>query len=154
MHWKELPQLQFAYRSPQGTVKPSTCEYSTNKQITCWQGEMQKRCSNLAEGRFLAPHLQFHRHLLNFKDISAPLIFDQAVYSTVRIYSTCEYVVSAMYKWVYWQVWQIWFLWVRPLPLQSHRHLEKILVNVNYKILRQIFNWLHVWKHPASQILI
>lgn len=85
MYWKELPQLQFAYRSPQGTVKPSTCEYSTNKQITCWQGEMQKRYSNLAEGGYLAPHLQFHRHLLNFKDISAPLIFDQAVYNTVCI---------------------------------------------------------------------
>lgn len=35
-------QPQFAYRGPQGTVKPFTCEYLTNQQITCWQGETRR----------------------------------------------------------------------------------------------------------------
>lgn len=28
---------------PTGDSEPSTCEYLTNKQIACWQGEMQKK---------------------------------------------------------------------------------------------------------------
>lgn len=75
-------QPQFAYSGPQGTAKPFMCEYLTNQQITGWNAE---RVLQFSGERFLAPHLQIHRHLLTFKDISAPLIFDQALHNTACI---------------------------------------------------------------------
>lgn len=75
-------QPQFAYSGPQGTGKPFMCEYLTNQQIT---GRNAERVLQFSGERFLASHLQFHKHLLTFKDISAPLIFDQALHNTVCI---------------------------------------------------------------------
>lgn len=75
-------QPQFAYSGPQGTAKPFMCEYLTNQQITGWNAE---RVLQFSGEQFLASHLQIHRHLLTFKDISAPLIFDQALHNTVCI---------------------------------------------------------------------
>lgn len=76
-------QLQFAYTGPQETVKPSTCEYLTNKQIARWQGEMQGQKNKnthtlqFSGGSYFAPRLQFHSQLLNFNVIYAPPSFDQ-----------------------------------------------------------------------------
>lgn len=97
-------QTQFAYRGPEGTVTLLRIfDKSTNYMLTGWNAE---RGLQFSRGCLSAPHLQFHRRLLTFKDISAPLIFDQAVYIIQCAYA-CEYVVSALYKLVYWQVWQV-----------------------------------------------
>lgn len=60
-------QLQFAYWGPQGTVKLFMCEYLTNKQIACWQGELQRGDSNLAEGEFLASSFAISQASFNFQ---------------------------------------------------------------------------------------
>lgn len=79
-------QLQFAFTGPRETVKPSTCEYLTNKQITRWQGEMRgkktkenknRHTLQFGGGSYFAPRLQFHSQLLNFNLIYAPPSFDQ-----------------------------------------------------------------------------
>lgn len=72
-------------KGPQGTVKAFMCEYLTNQQITCWQGEMQKGYSNLAKGDFWLHICNFTGIFSTFKDISAPLIFDQLVHNVVCI---------------------------------------------------------------------
>lgn len=49
---EKTAQPQFAYSGPQRTEKPVMCEYMTNQQITCWQGEMQKRVLQFRKGVF------------------------------------------------------------------------------------------------------
>lgn len=125
-----------------GQNKLVKCEYLTNQQITCWQGGMQKGYFNLAEGFFLregGPHFQFHRHPLTFKDISAPLIFDQAAHNAVvhmhmrtqpqpcgnEFTNNCDRYVRVANM--------VSFSQPTPLPLGARTNQEEISSNVGHR---------------------
>lgn len=61
---------------------------------------MRKGYCNLADRRSLALHLQFHMRLLTFKEISAPLVFNQAGPIMHSAYA-CEQVASALCTFVF-----------------------------------------------------